>query len=273
MSIQIEQSTEPVAATLAGTPSTWAISQQLAIRSLRRIRRLPSAFLPSLVMPIFLTLSFASVYRGVTLLPDFPTRNAFSWFVPMAALQGAAFGAISMGFGALGDMAIGFADRLLLAPQARAAMVIGPMYASLLRVIAPFAAAVMIGLIAGIDAPGGVGSYGILLATCALVGLVFVPWSLGLAYRIKSQAAAGPMQASVMFTFFLSAAQMPLSEMNGWLHAIARVNPMTNVFRMARQGFVGDITWAHTWPALLTFALTIPLAVLWASRSIRRLVP
>ena len=39
--------------------------------------------------------------------------------------------------------------------------------------------------------------------------------------------------------------------MQGWLHSVARINPMTNILRLGRQGFVGEITWADIvgWPA------------------------
>ena len=50
---------------------------------------------------------------------------------------------------------------------------------------------------------------------------------------------------------FLSVGQVPLGVMEGWLHWVASLNPMTNLLRMARQGFVGAITWADTWPGLL----------------------
>jgi ABC-type polysaccharide/polyol phosphate export permease len=55
----------------------------------------------------------------------------------------------------------------------------------------------------------------------------------------------------VFVAMFLSVGQVPLGIMEGWLHAVARVNPMTNLLRMARQGFVAEITWAHTWPGLV----------------------
>jgi ABC-type polysaccharide/polyol phosphate export permease len=52
-------------------------------------------------------------------------------------------------------------------------------------------------------------------------------------------------------SMFLSTGQVPIHFMNGWLHAVARVNPITNVLRFARQGFLGDLTWAMTWPGLV----------------------
>ena len=66
---------------------------------------------------------------------------------------------------------------------------------------------------------------------------------------------------------------MPLAEQTGWVHAIARVNPITNILELARQAMLGEVTWAGTWPGLL--ALAGSLVVLWAfaARGLRRLVP
>ena len=50
---------------------------------------------------------------------------------------------------------------------------------------------------------------------------------------------------------FLSVGQAPLVAIEGWLHDVAAVNPMTRVIRMCRQGFLGDVTWATTWPGLV----------------------
>ena len=62
------------------------------------------------------------------------------------------------------------------------------------------------------------------------------------------------MQVGIFVAMFLSVGQVPLDVMEGWLHTVARLNPMTNMLRMARQGFVGEITWHDTWPGLLVTA-------------------
>ena len=39
--------------------------------------------------------------------------------------------------------------------------------------------------------------------------------------------------------------------MTGWLHTVARLNPLTNILRLARVGFLGDIVWADCWGGLV----------------------
>ena len=64
-------------------------STGLAVRSLRNLRRLPSAFLPALLMPVFQVVSFSGTYAGVTEIPGFPTDRSVNWYLPMAVAMGA----------------------------------------------------------------------------------------------------------------------------------------------------------------------------------------
>ena len=61
---------------------TWGI----AARSLKLIPRLPSTFVPSLVMPVFFTISFAGAFSGLVLLPGFPAEKIIDWFLPMTTI-------------------------------------------------------------------------------------------------------------------------------------------------------------------------------------------
>jgi ABC-type polysaccharide/polyol phosphate export permease len=72
---------------------------------------------------------------------------------------------------------------------------------------------------------------------------------------------------------FLSIGQVPLSLQSGWLHDVSRVNPMTNILRMARQGFIGDVTWHETWPGLLALTALVAGFGALALRGLRRYLP
>ena len=62
----------------------------------------------------------------------------------------------------------------------------------------------------------------------------------------------------------ITTAYAPLHLLTGWLQTVAKINPVTQVVEAARQGFVGSVTWADTWPGLL--ALARAGAVLTSSR-------
>ena len=72
--------------------------------------------------------------------------------------------------------------------------------------------------------------------------------------------------SSILFT----TAYAPRELLAGWLRAIADVNPVTHVLEGVRQGFVGDVTWAETWPALVAIAGLVLVFGALAVRGMRR---
>jgi ABC-2 type transport system permease protein len=88
---------------------------------------------------------------------------------------------------------------------------------------------------------------------------------------MRNMGAATLTQFAIFFTIFLSTSQVPLSNMAGWLHAVARVNPMTNVLRLARQGLLGDVTWNGTWGGLVALAGMLFLSTWFALSGLRSL--
>ena len=72
---------------------------------------------------------------------------------------------------------------------------------------------------------------------------------------------------------FFSNAQVPLEVMTGWLHAVARVNPMSNVLRLARSGFIDTTPWEAIWPGLLALVALWSVLGLFAATGMRKLTP
>jgi ABC-2 type transport system permease protein len=250
----------------------WATALVLVRRNLVNITRLPSALVPSLVFPIFGTIAFASLY-GAAIRQYYPNINALNWYVPLNAVQGAAFGGVFLAFGTVRDFQTGVIDRLLAAPIRRRAMLLSTVLTSAVRSVLPFVLVMIIGTLGGMSFPGGVLGVLLLLVGGIATGVLGCLWGTGLAYRFKSMAAAPLMQVGVFVLVFLSATQVPMRGLSGWLHTVARFNPATNLLRMARQGFIGHVTWHDTWPGLLA-TLGIGLALLaFADRGLRKLTP
>lgn len=246
---------------------TWGIAK----RSLMLIPRIPSTFIPSLVMPVFLVIAFSGSFSGLTNLPRFPAPQALDWFLPMAMIQGAAFAGITTGLGVARDLQSGFYDRFLMSPARRSALIAGPLVASLLRAFFPITLLLIVAAIAGANLPGGFAGIGTIVAAALGVALIGGAWALSLALRFKTMQAAPLMQIGVFLTVFLSTAQMPIDLLTGWIHAVARVNPMTNILALAREGFLGEVTWSGTWPGLVAIAGLSGVLILFAVRSMQRL--
>lgn len=245
----------------------------LTKRGLLSITRIPAAVVPVLIMPVFFVVAFSGSYSAITDIPGFPTDNVLNWFVPFAIIQGASFSGIGVAFGAARDLESGFYDRLLLAPVPRTALVLGALGSASIRGLFPLFTVLPIGILAGARVPGGVAGLAVLTLAAVATAVLGALWALGVVYRLRSQRAIGLVQVGIFATLFLSIGQVPLDVMEGWLHGAARVNPATNVLRMARQGFLGEVTWAHTWPGLVAVAALAAILVAFAARGFRRLQP
>ncbi len=249
-----------------------AASVGLAVRSVRNITRLPSAFLPSVLMPIFQTIAFSGTFFAITLIPGFPTDRSINWYLPLATLLGSGFAGIGMGFAAIRDIETGFYDRLRMTPAPRWSLVTGPLLAALAR------AAIVVTIVFAVGTLFGArlthGPLGLLPLYVAALGVATIGtgWGVGLAYRFRDMRAAAIMQLTFFLALFLSEAQTPLSVIEGWLEGVARVNPFTNVLRLARVGFLdADVTWDDLWGGLVALGVIGALAMWFARRGLDHL--
>jgi ABC-2 type transport system permease protein len=243
----------------------------IAVRSLRNIRRLPSAFVPALLMPIFQAIAFSGAFAAIVLIPGFPTDRSINWFLPLAIIMGSAFSGMGMGFTAIRDLESGFFDRLRMAPAPRSALLLGPLMSAWVRAALVITIVFVVGVVLGARLTDGL--LGLVLLYLAGIGVAGIGtgWGLGLAYRFRDMRAAAIMQLTLFLALFLTSAQTPLSIMEGWLHEVARINPLTNVLRMARAGFLGDITWDVVWGGLVALLVMNALALWFARRGLDRL--
>lgn len=243
----------------------------LALRGLRSIRRLPSAFIPALAMPIFQTIAFSGTFFAITKIPGFPTDRSVNWYLPFACCMGSGFSGIGLGFSTVRDIESGFFDRLRMAPTPRLALIIGPLFTAWIRVLIVITSVLIVGFLFGARLTGGVAG----LATLYIAGLgvatIAAGWGLGLAYRFGDMRAAALMQLTFFNAIFLSNAQTPLNVMTGWLHSVARINPFTNILRLAREGWLGDVSWQDTWGGLLAILGLAVLTLTFAYRGLAKL--
>ena len=251
--------------------STFAVARTLGGRSLVRIRRIPAAIIPTVAMPVFLLISFSGAFSSVVNIPGFPTDSILSWVAPYAVIQGAAFAGVGASQSVAADLENGFYDRLLMSPSSRFSLMLGPLSGAMVRVLLPVTVVQAVAFIGGLELTQGVRGLLMLLLTAEGVALIATFYGLALVYKFRTQRSGSLVQVGVFVVMFLSVGQVPLAVMQGWLHGVATVNPMTNILRMARQGFVDQITWADTWPGLLVILLGTLLFGRWAYRGLLRL--
>lgn len=231
----------------------------LTRRALVRLGRMPSVLIPMLIMPAFFAVGFTGSFEGVTQVEAFPTDEFMNWIAAYAMVQGSIFAGVGSAGAMAQDLDNGFIDRLLVSPIHRSTIIAGPLVTTAVRALIPVTVVLFIGTALGLEFPGGVAA--VLMAYLAGMGAAIALGALGLAVvlHIGNIRAMAIVQIIAFGLMFPSIGQVPMSLMTGWLREVARVNPATNVIRMARQGFIGDVTWADTWPGLIV----LTIAILW----------
>ena len=253
--------------------SSAAVTWGIAERSVKLIPRVPSTFIPSLVMPVFFTVAFSGPFASLVDIPGFPADHILDWVVPFTALQGCAFAGVTTGMGIARDLESGFYDRMLMSPAPRAALLMGAFLATVLRATIALILMLLVGVVAGAHFREGI----VGIATLAVAGLGLAlaagAWAIGLALRFKTQQITPLMQTGIFLSTFLSTAQMPVELMTWWFDNVARLNPVTYVLALARQGFLGDVTWEVTQEGLLALAGMILVLATFATRSMKKVIP
>lgn len=240
-------------------------------RSLVNVVRVPGAVIPVLIMPLFFLTAFSGSFSGLARGGIVPTATMIDWVMPYAILQGAAFAGMGSTFGVARDLEGGFFDRIRLSPIPRVAIVAGPVAAAVVRSVVPVVLVISVALVAGARPTDWLAVPFIPVAAAGLAA-VSALWALGIVYRLRTQRAMGLVQIAIFAVMFLSSAQVPVGRMQGWLHSVAKVNPLTNVLRLARQGVVPTgLRWEDTWGGLLAIVLAIAGLTVFAYRGLQQL--
>jgi len=257
------------AASLPPWRANLATIAALIARARNELLRVPAAAIPGVLAPTIFFLGLNGAFGALTGLTGFTTGSYESFIVPISMLQGAGFTGAATGVNLARDIEQGWLDRLLVSPAPRWVLLAGMVLAAGARALIPATAVLAVALAVGAHWPGGAGlliAFAMVVATAAIAAC----WGAMLALRFKSQSAAPLMQAGMLALILLTTAYAPLALLQGWLQDVARVNPITEVVEAARQGFVGGVSWADTWPGLLALAALLALLGALALREMRR---
>jgi ABC-2 type transport system permease protein len=247
---------------------TRAVMQAVAWRTLHNVFTNPSLLIPSLVFPLFFFVAFAGGLSRVDDVPgfDFPLGYTAFQFV-FVLLQSAVFGGVFTGFGIARDFETGFARRLLVAAPNRVGIVLGYAAAALVRWVLTATVLTVVALVAGMQVGGnGVDLFG-LYALALLLNVAAIFWAAGVAMRLRTMQAGPVMQMPAFLVLFFAPVYVPLSLLDGWIHALATVNPVTRVLEAGRSFLAGSPTEVGVAFAVV-FALVAAFS-LWALRGLR----
>jgi ABC-type multidrug transport system permease subunit len=241
----------------------------LGRRVIWKILRNPALLAPQLIFPLFFFTAFAGGLSRVHTVRGFnfaPGYTAFQFVFVL--LQSAAFGGVFTGFGIASDFEYGFTRRLFIAVPHRSAIVVGYGIAALGRWAMTATLLTVVALVARMDIIGGPVDMLALYTLALIVNLTALLWACGIAMRFRSLQAGPVMQLPVFLILFFAPVYVPLSLLQGWLHTVASLNPVTQLLETGRDFIAGEPA-----PAGTTFGLALLLGAAfcaWAFRGLRR---
>jgi len=225
------------------------------------------AFLAPAFFPIFFFVAFAG---GLTRVGDVPGFDYAAGYIAFqyvwALLQAVAMGGAFTGFSIAGDFENGFAKRLMLAASNRSGIIFGYTIASLVRVTTTGTLVTVIALIAGIPIQGRFDLFG-LIGLAVLVNVAATLFGSGVAMLMRTQQAGPVIRTPIFLVLFLAPVFVPLNLLQGWLEAIARLNPFTTILDASRGFLAGEPT--SVLPAYAIGLALVLVFALWALLGLR----
>jgi ABC-2 type transport system permease protein len=242
----------------------------VAWRVLHNVFTNPTYLIPQIVFPLFFFTAFAGGLSQLTRVEGFeeeyPAGYTSFQFV-FVFLQSAAFGGVFTGFGIARDFESGFTRRLFVAVPRRSAIIFGYSLAALVRWGVTGLMLFTVGLVAGMEIGGnGVDLFGLVLLA-VLVNASTLLWAAGVGMRLRTMQAGPMMQLPVFLVLFFAPVYFPIELLEGWMEAVASVNPVT-VLLGAGRGFVSG-EHASTAPAFAVGIGLVAAFTLWAIRGLR----
>jgi ABC-2 type transport system permease protein len=230
----------------------------IAGRALRGVPRDLEAVSP----PVFIALFFFVV--NIATLSKL-TRSAGPGFdykafqMPTAILLGVT--GISRAPALVLDIQNGYFDRLLMTPVRRLAILLGHMVADIAVAMALTVPVLALGFAIGVRFETGV------LGVIAFVGLAAL-WSLafsgfGYAIALKTGNPAAVNSTFLLFFpfLFLTSSYVPRSQLSGWLHTVAGLNPVTYLLEALRSLVSQGWEWSALGKGVLAIALLSSLSM------------
>lgn len=241
----------------------FQVAFALAYRQTTVLLKNPSLFMPPMLFPLMNFLAFAGGLSRLRHVPGFNFHGGYTAFqFVFVLLQSAAFGGVFAGFGIARDFERGFARRLLVSAPQRTGIIVGYGMAALLRWLMIALVLTTVALIAGMQVGGsGVDLFG-LFALAVIFNQVGLLWACGVAMRFRSVQAGPLIQTPVFMALFLAPVYVPLQLLHGWIHSVARLNPLTFILESGRGFVEGEPT--RVGSAFLAAGLLFVVFAVWA---------
>ena len=211
----------PVRRLLAGAAA-------MSLTEWRKLRHDQLDLVTRSVQPLLWLFVFGTAMSRLRSIPTPGGVDYRAYLTPGVMAQAAMFVAIFFGLAVIWERDVGQLQRLLATPLPRTALVLGKAAGAATRAIIQAVLLLIVVAIAGIDLDWSVWRIPAALVLLAIGTGAFACLSMTIASMVKQRERfIGIGQLILMPLFFASSALYPLSVMPGWLHVVARVNPLT----------------------------------------------
>ena len=254
---------------MSGAASFRSVALGVAWRNLHNYFTNPALIVPGLMFPLFFFTAFAGGLSRIDQAPGFDYPAGYTAFqFGFVLLQASAFGGVFTGFAIARDFESGFGRRLMLAAPKRSGILAGYALGALGRALFTYTVLFSVALAAGMNVDGGGVDLAGLVLLSLLVNVAALMFSAGIAFRFRSIQAGPLMQTPTFLALFLAPVYVPLDLLEGWIKAVASVNPFTALVDATRGLLAGapeDLGLAFAVGAGL-----VALFLSWALRGLRR---
>jgi ABC-2 type transport system permease protein len=234
-------------------------------RAVLKIKHVPEQMLDVTVTPVLFLLMFTYLFGGAV---AGGTDAYLQYILPGVLAQSVVFVSVYSGVALNTDVTKGVTDRFRSLPIWRPAPLVGAVLGDSVRYVIAGTIVIVLGLILGFDADGGV--IGIVLALALVVVFTFgLSWAfttLGLTLRSPNAV----LNTGFMLLFplvFLSNTFVEPDTLPSWLEAFVNVNPFSHVVTATRGLLAGD---AHADDVLLVLGEAAALVAIFAPLTVRR---
>ncbi len=217
----------------------WAINDSAILikRSLRHIFRNMDQLLSLAIQPIMFMLLFRYVFGGAI---DTGGTTYVNFLVAGILIQTAAFGATTTALSVASDLTRGIIDRLKSLPIVSSAVLVGHVFADLVRNIISSTVMIIVALLIGFRPAASFVDWLMILGLLLLFTLAFSWVSAILGLLAKSIEAVQWLTFMLVFPLtFASAAFVPTDTMPKFLRIFAENQPVTHVIEAMRALMVG----------------------------------
>lgn len=235
-------------------------------RELWPIVRDPFSAVFALIQPLVFLAFFGPLLSGMTGLP---LAESLQWFVPGIVVMSTLFGTAMTGSNLLFEIQGGSHERMLVAPVARSALMVGRALKEMVPLTVQALVITGVAAIVGFrPAPSMI--LGLVMLAVFGVGLGALSYALAIASRERDWMFWTVQQGLLFPLMILSGMLLPLDAAPGWMQALARVNPLTYLVDAERALFNGDLGDAAVWQGGIAAVVVTTIGLAVGIRTMRR---